>query len=271
MAELHLIGTLAHDPDGSARLGQLLDEVQPDVVVVEASRAAFERQETGGDQATAAAVEAITANGAAAATIAFWRRWLAKEHLYFEAFGAAAHARQRTVPLHFIEPLDTTPELAPPEDMDDPAAAYALADPDTLRGIAEHDWRGDYARNYARARVDLEAKACLEFLLPVAQQAAYRTRTRRMANQLEHLLWDSPAPRVAARVAVVCPVTQLYFSEAHLTLYAQLYEATAQRYLADSAGLVRDHPIVLPWSTTGRTVHGRQRDEALTLERKARR
>ena len=89
--------------------------------------------------------------------------------------------------------------------------------------------------------MDLEAKACLEFLLPVAQHAEYHGRTRAMAHLLECLLQQHQ------RVAVVCGLTQLYFSEARLTLYAQLYDSVAQRYISDDTGMVRDHPIVLPW------------------------
>jgi hypothetical protein len=47
---------------------------------------------------------------------------------------------------------------------------------------------------------------------------------------------------------VVCALTHLYFSEARLTIYSQLYEATARRYVVDGKGAVRDHPIVLPWA-----------------------
>lgn len=250
MAQLHLIGTLAHDPDGPQRLTDLLDEVQPDVVVVEVSRSAFERQVKDGDEASVAAMEAIAARGADPLTIAFWRRWVAKEQLYFETFSAARYADQRTRRLHFLEPdAGASPDSAPPDEGDGSAdaAAYALADLETLRGIATHDWRGDYAHNYARARIDLEAKACLEFLLPATRHAAYATRTRAMAGQIEPLLRDPPAQRVA----VVCALTQLYFSEAFLTLYAQLYELVTRRYLADGTGLIPDHPIVLPWKSAG--------------------
>src|SRR5438093_1280094 len=64
MVELHLVGTLAHDPDGLQRLSDLLEAVRPDVVAVEASRRAFERQASGGDEASTSAVGAITAKGA---------------------------------------------------------------------------------------------------------------------------------------------------------------------------------------------------------------
>jgi hypothetical protein len=280
MAELHLIGTLAQDPDGPERLAGLLDEVRPGAIGIEASRAAFEGQRERGDAAHAASVAAIQAKVADAAALAFWRRRLAKERLHYEAFTAAAYAEAHGLPLVFLDegaPLEDTGAAAPAGTADDsqggaedPAAEFRFADGEALAALAAHDWEAAYAADYARARGDLEAKACLEFLLPLPQQPAYRARDRRMARQIAALLQgdggppDRPArpagpggpagpPARGRRVAVVCALTHLYFSEARLTIYSQLYEATTRRYITDGAGLIHDHAIVLPWTTTGAT------------------
>jgi hypothetical protein len=263
MAELHLIGTLAHDPDGPARLAALLDEVQPDILAIEASDGVV-RSTRASDRASAATLDAIGAKGADPATLAFWRRRLAREQMHYEAFTTAAYALQHARPLHFLQPTpeevhDTeAPNAASETGQEQPldgsqgadgeVTALQFADLETLQGIAAYDWPGDYARNYARARVDLEAKACLEFLLPLGQQATYYATTLSMARRLALVLNQHERRRVAA----VCALTQLYFSEARLTLYSQLYDAVAQRYITDAAGAIRDHPIVLPWASEGR-------------------
>jgi hypothetical protein len=262
MTELHLIGTLAHDPDGPARLAALLDEVQPDVLAIEASHAIV-RPTTVSDRVSAATLAAMEARGADAATLDFWHRRLAREQMHYEAFTTAAYALQYARPLHFLqqspdEALETeAPDPASgagqeeprdaPHGVDDEVTAFQFADLETLQGIAAYDWRDDYARNYARARVDLEAKACLEFLLPVGQQATYYANTRSMARRLALVLRQHEHQRVAA----VCALTQLYFSEARLTLYSQLYDAVARRYITDATRAIRDHPIVLPWASSG--------------------
>lgn len=132
----------------------------------------------------------------------------------------------------------------------DDAAEFRTADRETLAALAAHDWQAAYAADYARGRVDLEAKACLEFLLPVEQQSAFGARDRALAGRIERLLADETrvANGASQRLAVVCDMTHLYFSEARLTIYSLLYEATTQRYLTDGAGAVADHPIVLPWA-----------------------
>lgn len=271
MAELHLIGTLAQDPDGPERLARLLDQVQPDALGVEASRAAFEGQRARGDAARAASLAAIEAQTADTATLAFWHRRLAKERLHYEAFTAAAYADSHALPLVFLDeepPLDGTGEAGAAGMADDseggpedPAAEFRFAGGEALAALAAHDWQAAYAADYARARGDLEAKACLEFLLPLPQQPAYRARDRRMSRQIEALLQGGEGgagplggrgapgePRgPAPRVAVVCALTHLYFSEARLTIYSQLYEATTRRYVTDAAGAIHDHEIMLPW------------------------
>jgi hypothetical protein len=272
MAELHLIGTLAQDPDGPERLAALLAGMQPDAVALETSRADFERRRAGGAAARAAALDAIRHKGATADTLDFWGRRLQPERRHFEAFTATAFAAERGVPLHFLEVdgdadrsdgtgREGAGESGDADDADDAddagdagvaeeADEFRRADGQALASLAAHDWRAAYEAEYARARIDLEAKACLEFLVPLPEQPAYRARDRVMARRIGDLLART-SPGSAGRpprVAVVCAVTHLYFSEARLTIYSQLYEATTGRYLTDSTGAVRDHPIVLPWT-----------------------
>jgi hypothetical protein len=260
-AELHLIGTLAQDPDGPERLAGLLAELRPDAVAVEACRPAFERQRDGGAAARRAALAAIRRKGADRDTLAFWRRRLETARLHFEAFGAAAYAAAAGVPLHFLGEDDGAAGTG------DGVGDFRQAEGRALAALAAHDWPAAYRADYARARADLEAKACLEFLLPPAAQPAFRVRDGAMAARLRVVLAGAedagagaapapgpddlaplPADPRPRRVALVCALTHLYFSEARLTVYSQLYEATTGRYLADGIGAIRDHPIVLPWS-----------------------
>lgn len=241
-AELHLIGTLAQDPDGPERLAAVLAAVQPDVLAVEGSGAAFQRHVVAGDASQAAALAAIQGKGVDPATLAFWQRRLAKERLHYEAFTVAAYAQRHGLAIHFLGEEENAP---PDGDPADPAEEFGRAEGEALAALAAHDWAAVFAADYARARVDLEAKACLEFLLPVAQQPAFRAQDRAMAARIQDLVAAEPN----GRVAVVCALTHLYFSEAWLTIYAQLYDATTQRHLADDVGLILDHPIALPWVT----------------------
>jgi hypothetical protein len=270
LTELHLIGTLTQDPDGPERLAGLLREVRPDQVAVEASRRAFERQRARGGAAREEALAVLRQRGADAATVDFWGRRLDPARLHFEPFTAAAYAAGDGLPLHFLEDDEgDDPGGGPggpgglPEREEDGAGGaedFRRADPEALAALASHDWAASYRADYARARADLEAKACLEFLIPVEAQPAYKARDEAICGRLRALLdgaADLPAGGAGgarrggpARLAVVCDLTHLYFSEARLTIYSQLYEATTRRYVVDGKGAVRDHPIVLPWASS---------------------
>ncbi|HEX2513942.1 MAG TPA: hypothetical protein VH257_04500 [Chloroflexota bacterium] len=258
MTELHLIGTLTQDPDGPERLAGLLREVRPDQVAVEVSRRAFEHQRARGGAARAEALAVLRQRGADAATVDFWGRRLDPARLHFEPFTAAAYAAGDGLPLHFLGDDEGDGPGGGPggppvgeEDGAGGAEDFRQADPEALAALAGHDWAASYRADYARARADLEAKACLEFLIPVEAQPAYKARDEAICGRLRALLdgaGDEGARRgEPARLAVVCDLTHLYFSEARLTIYSQLYEATTRRYVVDGKGAVRDHPIVLPW------------------------
>jgi hypothetical protein len=263
LRELHLIGTLTQDPDGPERLAGLLREVRPDALAVEASRRAYERQRERGGAAREEVLAVLRQRGADAATVDFWGRRLDPARLHFEPFTAAAYAAADGLPLHFLgDDEDEAPGEAgaPPADGEageGGAEDFRRADPEALAALAGHDWAATYRADYARARSDLEAKACLEFLLPVEAQPAYKARDEAICGRLRALLagaGEEGAGRGGGggdagpeRLAVVCALTHLYFSEARLTIYSQLYEATTRRYVVDGAGAVRDHPIVLPW------------------------
>jgi hypothetical protein len=255
VSELHLIGTLAQDPDGPERLSGLLAELRPDAVAVESSRPSFERHRTGGAAARDAALAAIREQGADPVTLSFWHRRLETARLHFEAFTAAAYAAAAAVPLHFLGEDGDAPGDAG-TGAGDGVGDFRRVDARALAALAAHDWPATYRADYSRARADLEAKACLEFLLPLEAQPAFRVRDRALSARLLALLDAAGAPGAPGapgaartrRVAMVCALTHLYFSEARLTIYSQLYEATTRRYLADGAGAIPDHPIVLPWA-----------------------
>jgi hypothetical protein len=261
LTELHLIGTLTQDPDGPERLAGLLREVRPDAVAVEVSRRAFEHQRTRGGAAREEALAVLRRRGADAATVDFWGRRLDPARLHFEPFTAAAYAAAGGIPLHFLgDDVPDDPGGAPPEDGENGAGDFQRADPEALAALAGHDWAAMYRADYARARADLEAKACLEFLLPVEDQPAYKARDEAICGRLRALLAGTAEEGAVRgrgegsaggggpeRLAVVCALTHLYFSEARLTIYSQLYEATTRRYVVDGRGAVLDHPIVLPW------------------------
>ncbi len=68
------------------------------------------------------------------------------------------------------------------------AEDFRRADPEALAALAGHDWAASYRADYARARADLEAKACLEFLIPVEAQPAYKARDEAICGRLRVLL-----------------------------------------------------------------------------------
>jgi hypothetical protein len=233
MAMLALIGTLPQDPDGSQRLTAILESLRPEAIAVEDHAAIL--QPTA--QARAAADGALIAIRQVVddpLQLEFWRHRLSPEQVHFQAFACAAYGSAWGVPVHFLGDPDAE------SDSVGDATALAQLDADTLRGMAAFDWQTAYANDYARARRELEAKGCIEFLVPVDQHRAFWERDRVLAVQIERLLADNE------RLAVVCAVPHLYFSDTGLTVYMQVGDASAQRYLSDGRGEVRDFAIAHP-------------------------
>lgn len=235
MPQLHLIGTLPQDPDGAARLDALLAEIRPAAIAVEGSRAEYERARAAGHAGLEAALEGAAlapAHGAAD----FLARLFSAEHTHFEQWAATRYAARQGIPLTFLDPDDPSNWAAEPE--------RPPASPELLAALAAHDWRAAFAQDYDRARAELEGKACLEFLIPPHEHPAHAARDAALAGRIEALMRDAPE----SRLAVVCSLTHLYFSEARLTLYSLLYERTTCRYLTDGQGALVDHRIAVPWA-----------------------
>jgi hypothetical protein len=141
------------------------------------------------------------------------------------------------VALHFLG--DDGPE---PDSVGD-ATALAQLDDATLRGMAAFDWHHAYAADYSRARRELEAKGCIEFLVPADQHGAFYERDRILSRRLLGICSSDGAERLA----FVCSVPHLYYSDQGLTVYMQLGQETARRYLIDGSGEVRDYAIAHPY------------------------
>jgi hypothetical protein len=223
MGQLCLVGVLPQDPDGPARLLAVLATVQPDAIAVEATATILTPDPAARADAEAV-LTAISSRLDDAYQLAFWRERLAPEQVHYPAFASAAYAARHGIPVHFVgddsEPASDAPALL-------------QLDAETLRGMAAFDWQRVFTQDYARARRDLEANGCIEFLVPVGQQhALFFTRERALVKQVEPLLGDF----TRHRLALVCAVPHLYFSETGLTLYMQLGQATARRFLADGKG-----------------------------------
>ena len=149
--------------------------------------------------------------GADAATVDFWGRRLDPARLHFAPFTAAAYAAGDGLPLHFLgDDEGDDPGSGPggpPERGEDGgggAEDFRRADPEALAALAGHDWAASYRADYARARADLEAKACLEFLIPVEAQPAYKARDEAICGRLRVLLdgaGDLPGGGAGGRTA----------------------------------------------------------------------
>jgi hypothetical protein len=234
VSEVHLIGTLPQDPDGASRLCHVLEQIRPDAIAVEDHARVLAPD----SQAHLAATETLVAIeqrlvDSSLSLIQFWEQRLAPEQVHFQAFTCAAYASQCGVALHFLGD-----DGAEPDSVGD-ATGLAQLDADTLRSMAAFDWQQAYAADYARARNELEAKGCIEFLVLLDQHRAFYERDRSLSSQLMRILQSKPGVQ---RLAFVCSVPHLYFSDDGLTIYMQLERAhtTVRRYLADDAGEVRD-------------------------------
>jgi hypothetical protein len=232
--ELCLVGLLPQDPDGQERLLTVLDTIQPDAIAVEESAAILTPNAT----ARATAEEALAVIGSRLDDVhqlEFWRKRLAPEHVAFPAFASAAYAARRGIPVHFLG------DDSEPASVGD-ALALVQLDAETLRGMAAFDWQSVYAQDYGRARRDLENKGCVEFLVPVGQHRSFYERECALAAQVEQLL-GRPGTQ---HLALICAIPHLYYSDTQLTLYMQLGQGTARRYLTDGQGEIRDLAIAHP-------------------------
>jgi hypothetical protein len=230
MGELCLVGFLPQDPDGEERLLAVLEAIQPDAIAVEENAAILALNANA--RVTVTVDEALTVIASRlddSHQIEWWRKRLAPEQVHYPASASAAYGARRGIPVYFLG------DDAEPDSVGD-ALALVQLDSETLRGMAAFDWQGAYARDYARARRDLEAKGCIEFLLPVGQHRSFHERESVLAAQVEQLL-GCPG---AKRIALVCAVPHLYFSDTHLTLYMQLGQGTARRFLTDGQGAIAD-------------------------------
>jgi hypothetical protein len=228
MGQLCLVGVLPQDPDGSERLLAVLETIQPDTLAVEENAPSL--------TPSATAEEALAVIGARlddAHQLAFWRQRLAPQRVHYPAFASAAYGAGRGVPVYFLG------DDAEPDDVGD-ALALAQLDAESLRGMAAFDWQSVYAQDYGRARRDLEAKGCIEFLVPFEQQRLFHERESVLAKLVAPLL-DRPGT-----LALVCAVPHLYYSDTQLTLYMRLGQGTARRFLTDGQGAIRDIAIAHP-------------------------
>jgi hypothetical protein len=234
MGELCLVGFLPQDPDGEKRLLSILEAIQPDAIAVEENAAILALNAN----ARVTVDEALTVIGSRlddSHQIEWWRKRLAPEQVHYPAFASAAYGGRRGIPVYFLG------DGAEPDSVGD-APALVQLDAETLRGMAAFDWQSVYAQDYARARRDLQAKGCIEFLVPVAQHCSFRERESALVEQVEPLLGRP----VIQCLALVCAVPHLYFSDTHLTLYMQLGQGKARRFLTDGQGEIRDIAIAHP-------------------------
>jgi hypothetical protein len=226
MPELSLIGFLPQDPDGEQRLLAVLETIQPAAIAVEENASVLTLD------APKAVLAVISERLDDPRQLEFWRKRLAPEHVHYPAFASAAYGARHDRPVYFLGD-DTDPDSA------DEAQALVQLDAETLRGMAAFDWQHMYAQDYARARRDLEAQGCIEFLVPLAQQALFRERERALAKQVEQLL----VRLETQRLALVCGIPHLYYSDTQLTLYRQLGPGAVRRFVTDGHGEVRDVAI----------------------------